>query len=59
MIDRLESHGSWKINLDVSQLFTDKWGKALELRSNYLHDARQILLQDLFGQTPKSHSSDV
>ena len=59
MIDRLESHGSWKINLDVSQLFTDKWGKALELRSNYLHDARQILLQDLFGQTPKSHSADV
>ncbi len=59
MIDRLESHGSWKINLDVSQLFTDKWGKALELRSNYLRDARQILLQDLFGQTPKSHSADV
>jgi membrane protein len=53
MIDRLESHGSWKINLDVSELFSDTWSKAMELRSNYLRDARQILLQDLFDDTPK------
>ena len=47
MIDRLESHGSWKIDLDVSNLFSEKWGRAMELRSTYLHDARNILLQDL------------
>ena len=47
MIDRLESHGSWKIDLDVSNLFSEKWGRAMELRSTYLHDARDILLQDL------------
>ena len=47
MVDRLESYGQWKIELDVSNLFTDKWGQALELRSVYLRDARQILLQDL------------
>ena len=47
MIDRLESHGQWKIELDVSELFTSEWGKALELRSNYLRDARGILLQNL------------
>ena len=51
MIDRLESYGSWKIDLDVSALFSEKWSRAMELRSNYLRDARQILLQDLFDQT--------
>ena len=47
MIDRLESHGSWKIDLDVSNLFSEKWGRAMELRSTYLRDSRNILLQDL------------
>ena len=47
MVDRLESYGQWKIELDVSNLFTDKWGQAMELRSVYLRDARQILLRDL------------
>jgi membrane protein len=47
MIDRLESHGQWKIELDVSELFTSEWGKALEMRSNYLKNAREIRLQDL------------
>ena len=47
MVDRLESHGNWKIDLDVSELFTSEWAKALELRSVYLHDARSIRLQDL------------
>jgi membrane protein len=49
MVDRLESRGSWKIDLDVSNLFSEKWGKAMELRSNYLRDARQIPMQDLFN----------
>ncbi len=47
MIDRLESHGQWKIELDVSELFTSEWGKALEMRSNYLKNAREIRLQNL------------
>ncbi len=47
MIDRMESYGQWKIDLDVSELFSEQWGKAMELRSTYLRDARQILVQDL------------
>ena len=47
MMDRLESKGKWKIDLDVSELFTDEWAKALTLRSNFLRDARNIQLKDL------------
>ena len=47
MIDRMESHGQWKIDLDVSSFFTEKWGQAAELRSNYLRGSRKIRLQDL------------
>ena len=47
MLDRLASRGQWKIDLDVSELFTSEWGKAMETRSNYLRDSRSILLQDL------------
>jgi membrane protein len=47
MIDRMESYGRWKIDLDLSELFTGDWAKAVELRSIYLRDTRKILLQDL------------
>ena len=47
MMDRLESKGQWKIDLDVSELFTDEWAKAITLRSNFLRDARNIQLKDL------------
>lgn len=47
MVDRLESHGHWKIALDISTLFTDQWARAVELRSNYLRQSRQLLLQNL------------
>ena len=47
LVDRLESHGKWKIDLDVSELFKGQWAKAVELRSNYLKESRKILLQDL------------
>ena len=47
MIDRIESAGQWKIDLDVSSLFSSKWAKAVELRSNYLHNLREIPLQEL------------
>ncbi len=47
MVDRLESKGCWKIDLDVSNLLSERWSHALELRSSYLREARHILLQDL------------
>ena len=47
MVDRLESYGKWKIELDVSELFSEKWAQGMELRHIYLRDARQIRLQDL------------
>ena len=47
MVDRLESKGRWKIELDVSELFKGEWAKAIELRSEYLRGARDIKLQDL------------
>jgi len=47
MVDRLESYGKWKIELDVSELFSEKWAQGMELRHVYLRDARQIRLQDL------------
>ena len=47
LIDRLESRGRWKIDLDLSELFHGEWSKAVELRSIYLKDSRKILLQDL------------
>ncbi len=47
MMDRLESKGQWKIDLDISELFTEEWAKAITLRSNFLRDARNIQLKDL------------
>ncbi len=47
MIDRLESLGTWKIDLDISSLSNTSWGKALECRSAYLSGLREIPLQDL------------
>ena len=47
MIDRLESAGQWKIDLNVSDLFSDEWAKAIELRGSYLREARKIALKDL------------
>lgn len=47
MIDRLESRGKWKIDLDISGFLTEQWGKAMEQRMNYLHALRDIPLKDL------------
>lgn len=47
LIDRMESQGKWVLNLPVSELFTNEWAKALELRGQYLKSARNIRLQDL------------
>ena len=47
MIDRLESCGQWKIDLNIGKHFSGRWAEALKIRSNYLKDSRNILLQDL------------
>ncbi len=47
LVGRLESQGQWKINLDISELLSEEWNKAIRLRSRYLQDAREILLKDL------------
>ena len=47
LVDRLESRGKWKINLEISDLMTNEWRKAVALRHTYLRDARNILLQNL------------
>lgn len=47
MLDRMESRGQWKIDIDVSELFSEEWGKAMEQRLIYLHALRDIKLQNL------------
>ena len=47
MVDRLEARGRWKIDLDVSELFSQEWGKAIAARSDYLRAMRGICLQNL------------
>ncbi len=47
MVDRLESFGQWKIDLDVSALMTSEWSRAMEMRLQYLKSARDVKLQDL------------
>ena len=47
MIDRLEARGRWKIDLDVSGLLSQEWGKAIAARGDYLKAMRGICLQNL------------
>lgn len=47
LIDRLEAHGQWKLDMNLDALFNDNWLKALEMRHSYLAETRQILLKDL------------
>ena len=47
MIDRLEANGAWKIDLELGKLMGQECKKAIEMRSAYLRNAREIMLQDL------------
>ena len=47
MIDRLESYGKWKIDLNVADSFSGEWSRVIEVRSAYLRESRTILLKDL------------
>lgn len=47
MIDRLESKGSWKIDLPIGLLLNKKWKQIINSRVQYLHSLRQTPLEDL------------
>lgn len=47
MIDRVESLGKWKLDLPVSKHLSEGWSRAMELRSNYLKESRELLLKNL------------
>ena len=47
MIDRLESYGKWKIDLNVAGSFSGEWSRVIEVRSAYLRESRAILLKNL------------
>ncbi len=47
LIDRLESQGSWKLDLPLHKIYNSQWRQALELRRKYLVESNKILLKDL------------
>lgn len=47
MVDRLESKGKWSLEISQDQLRGDAWLKALEARTLYLKQARDIPLEQL------------
>lgn len=47
MIDRLETVGTWKLDLQVGAAFSGAWKKAIEAHSDYLRRLRNISLEQL------------
>ncbi len=47
MVDRLESCGKWKLDIDVSKYYGEKWAQVLSMRNRYLKDLRGVLIKDL------------
>ncbi len=47
MVDRLESHGRWRLNLPLNKYYNEKWAQVLQSRTKYLKDMREVLLKDL------------
>ncbi len=47
LIDRLESQGSWKLDLPLHKIYNSQWRQTLELRRKYLVESNKILLKDL------------
>ena len=50
MIDRLEAQGCWKLDVPVADLLSAEWGRAIMMRTNYLKQAQDIPLEDLYEQ---------
>lgn len=47
LVDRMESYGTWTIDIDIKQLSSPAWKEIMTRRSNYLNSQRSILLKDL------------
>jgi membrane protein len=47
MIDRLEAKGKWTLDLSLNELLGSEWAKAIDERSNYLKNLREIKLEEL------------
>ena len=47
MIDRLESDGSWRIDIDLKALGSEQLGHVIRNRKQYLQQQRNTLLKDL------------
>ena len=59
MIDRLEAQGNWKLDLPVGELMNSRWREVLHQRSDFLHQARRIRLEDLYTEVPQANSPQV
>lgn len=48
LVDRLESLGRWKLDIDLHQLASSvNWERVILLRKQYLHELRNIQMKDL------------
>lgn len=47
MIDRIEANGKWRLSLPLHKIRGPQWSRLLEIRSDYLKNARKIMLKDL------------
>ncbi len=47
LIDRLEAKGKWKFDIPLQDHYSEQWKQAIQLRLDYLHASRSILLKDL------------
>lgn len=47
LIDRLEAHGKWSLNIDVKRLSSEAWKRIIAERGSYLNRQREVLLKDL------------
>jgi len=47
MADRLEAQGSWRIELPLGNVLSDKWMQVVDMRGQYLKKLRNIRLEEL------------
>jgi len=47
LIDRLEAHGKWPLDMPSKAMLNNEWAKAIMLRHQYLESSRSIRLEDL------------
>ena len=47
LVDRLESHGKWNLNIDIHKFYNENWKRMYNLRKNYIDGLRNIPLSEL------------